>query len=35
VSPGFDYEDYESGKREALTREYPRAEQMIRDLTHG
>jgi predicted cupin superfamily sugar epimerase len=35
VSPGFDYADYESGKREALVREYPAAEEMIRALTHG
>ena len=33
VSPGFDYADYESGKREALIRQYPQAEEMIRGLT--
>ncbi len=33
VSPGFDYADYESGKREALIRQYPAAEEMIRGLT--
>lgn len=34
VSPGFDYADYESGKREALQEQYPSAEVMIRALTH-
>jgi uncharacterized protein len=35
VSPGFDYSDYESGKSEALVREYPAAEEMIGTLAHG
>lgn len=35
VSPGFDYADYESGKRAALITEYPHAEEMIRALTHA
>ncbi len=34
VGPGFDYADYESGKRIELIREYPDAEEMIRVLTH-
>ncbi len=34
VSPGFDYADYESGKREILLEQYPRAAEMIRALTH-
>ena len=34
VSPGFDYADYETGKREELLRQYPSAEAMIRVLTH-
>jgi len=34
VSPGFDYSDYESGKRKLLTEEYPRAADAIRNLTH-
>lgn len=35
VSPGFDYADYETGKRDALVREYPAAAEMIRELTHS
>jgi predicted cupin superfamily sugar epimerase len=35
VSPGFDYADYETGKREVLLRQYSQAEAMIRALTHG
>jgi uncharacterized protein len=35
VSPGFDYADYESGKREALIEKYPQAEAEIRALTHN
>jgi uncharacterized protein len=35
VSPGFDYADYESGKRGALVAAYPDAEEMIRILTHA
>ncbi|HEX3436194.1 MAG TPA: cupin domain-containing protein [Pseudacidobacterium sp.] len=34
VSPGFDYADYESGKRDALIAEFPAAEEMIQELTH-
>ncbi|HYK35130.1 MAG TPA: cupin domain-containing protein [Alloacidobacterium sp.] len=34
VSPGFDYADYESGKREALIEQYPQAQEMINLLTH-
>lgn len=34
VSPGFDYADYESGKREVLLEQYPQAEAEIRALTH-
>jgi hypothetical protein len=34
VSPGFEYADYESGSREALSRQYPQAEDAIRALTH-
>jgi predicted cupin superfamily sugar epimerase len=33
VSPGFDYADYETGKREELLREYPQAAAMIEALT--
>jgi hypothetical protein len=33
VSPGFDYADYESGKRDALVKQYPDAQEMIRVLT--
>jgi hypothetical protein len=35
VSPGFDYADYETGKREVLLPQYPEAEAMIRALTHS
>jgi len=35
VSPGFDYADYETGKREVLLRQYSAAEALIRALTHG
>jgi predicted cupin superfamily sugar epimerase len=34
VSPGFDYADYETGKREVLLPQYPQAEEAIRALTH-
>jgi hypothetical protein len=34
VSPGFDYADYETGKREVLLQQYPQAEETIRALTH-
>jgi uncharacterized protein len=33
VAPGFEFEDYENGKREELIRQYPRQEEMIRKLT--
>lgn len=33
VSPGFDYADYESGGREALTGKWPKWVEMIRGLT--
>lgn len=35
VSPGFNYDDYESGNRETLIEQYPQAEGMIRTLTRG
>jgi uncharacterized protein len=35
VSPGFDYADYETGRRDALTREYPNAAEMIAALTRS
>lgn len=35
VSPGFDYADYESGNRNALSQQYPQAAEMILLLTHG
>ena len=34
VSPGFDYADYETGKREDLLREYPKPAALIEALTH-
>lgn len=33
VAPGFDFDDFEIGSREALTRLYPRHQQLIRDFT--
>jgi uncharacterized protein len=33
VSPGFDYADYETGKREALVRDYPKFANLIAALT--
>lgn len=33
VSPGFEFADYENGKREELIRRYPQREEMIRKLT--
>jgi predicted cupin superfamily sugar epimerase len=33
VSPGFDFEDYESGERGKLTAEYPAFAEMIERLT--
>jgi predicted cupin superfamily sugar epimerase len=35
VSPGFEYEDYESGRRAELVREYPAAEERVRQLTRS
>ena len=35
VSPGFDYADYETGKREELTRQYPDATERIQALTRS
>lgn len=35
VSPGFDYADYETGKRDSLTGEYPAAAEMIAALTRS
>jgi predicted cupin superfamily sugar epimerase len=33
VAPGFEYADYESGDRQALTKQYPAFEDLIRRLT--
>jgi predicted cupin superfamily sugar epimerase len=33
VTPGFEYDDFESGEREALLREFPRARKVILALT--
>lgn len=35
VSPGFEYEDYESGKRDDLARQWPDWRDLIHALTHG
>jgi hypothetical protein len=35
VAPGFEFEDFELGKREALVRAYPGFAEMIRSLTRG
>jgi predicted cupin superfamily sugar epimerase len=35
VSPGFEYEDYESGSRDALAREWQDWRDLIIALTHG
>ena len=35
VSPGFDYADYETGKRENLLREYPASASLIEALTRA
>jgi len=35
VSPGFEYDDFEAGNREALLRAYPQAADHIRALTGG
>jgi uncharacterized protein len=34
VSPGFEFEDYETGSRNALCAGWPAYSQLIRDLTH-
>jgi predicted cupin superfamily sugar epimerase len=33
VAPGFDYEDFEIGKREELVTEFPQFAEMIQQLT--
>ena len=33
VAPGFDFEDFEMGKREELVREHPQHREMIEKLT--
>ena len=33
VAPGFEFEDFELGKRDALLGEYPAYAEMIRSLT--
>ena len=33
VAPGFEFEDYESGSRESLVRQYPRQQGLIAKLT--
>jgi predicted cupin superfamily sugar epimerase len=35
VSPGFDYADYETGRRDALLRDYPQYSDLIHALTRG
>lgn len=35
VSPGFEYEDYESGERESLIQGWPDWRELITALTHG
>lgn len=35
VSPGFEYADYESGKREELVKGWPEARERIAELTRG
>ncbi|HEX9015986.1 MAG TPA: cupin domain-containing protein [Chloroflexota bacterium] len=35
VAPGFDYSDYEAGKRDDLLYLFPRFEEMIKALTRG
>jgi predicted cupin superfamily sugar epimerase len=35
VSPGFDYADYASGKREELVRGWPKWAEMLEKLTRG
>jgi len=33
VSPGFEYDDFEAGEREALVATYPQAAEYIRALS--
>lgn len=35
VSPGFEYEDYESGSRDDLVRDWPEWRELIHALTHS
>ena len=35
VAPGFDYEDYESGRRDELLAAYPQFADLIRRLSHA
>ena len=35
VSPGFDYADYETGRRDVLLGQYPQAFELIEALTHA
>jgi hypothetical protein len=35
VSPGFEFEDYETGTREALCAQWPAFSDLIRELTHS
>ena len=35
VAPGFDYEDYESGRRDELLAAYPEFADLIRRLSHA
>ena len=35
VSPGFEYEDYDSGRRDALTAQWPAFAELIAALTHS
>jgi predicted cupin superfamily sugar epimerase len=35
VSPGFDFADYETGRRDPLLREYPQYSDLIQTLTRS
>jgi predicted cupin superfamily sugar epimerase len=35
VGPGFDFEDFEMGKREELGERYPQHRELIEQLTRG
>jgi uncharacterized protein len=35
VAPGFEFDDYEHGEREALVSAYPNCERLIMELTRG